>query len=321
MSKKFIFNKEDLKFSEIKTNSTKILLTFSKYLLVSVFIAMLFFVIFSLFFDTKKEKRIKAENEYLVKTISEMESKSELVDGVIENLKIRDREIYREIFNADPPVAFSDDDNDSTYSLDYLDKRTEAEILNNVSERLGAAISTADEVRKEIDCIGRILRDSTGISGSIPCIIPLKNFTIAKTGASVGMKINPFYKTLLMHNGVDLISPVGTDVLAAADGVVVGVERTKKGKGNFVTIEHSGGIVTVYAHLGDIFVRKGQRVKQRALIARTGNSGTVFAPSLHYEVLKDGKPMDPIDFFFADISPAVYKEMMIVSRNTGQSMD
>ena len=321
MSKKFIFNKEDLKFSEIKTNSTKILLTFSKYLLVSVFIAMLFFVIFSLFFDTKKEKRIKAENEYLVKTISDMESKSELVDGVIENLKIRDREIYREIFNADPPVAFSDDDNDSTYSLDYLDKRTEAEILNNVSERLGAAISTADEVRKEIDCIGRILRDSAGISGSIPCIIPLKNFTIAKTGASVGMKINPFYKTLLMHNGVDLISPVGTDVLAAADGVVVGVERTKKGKGNFVTIEHSGGIVTVYAHLGDIFVRKGQRVQQRALIARTGNSGTVCAPSLNYEVLKDGKPMDPIDFFFADISPAVYKEMMIVSRNTGQSMD
>jgi murein DD-endopeptidase MepM/ murein hydrolase activator NlpD len=124
-----------------------------------------------------------------------------------------------------------------------------------------------------------------------------------------------------MHNGIDLLASLGTEVIAVANGVVTDISRSDRGRGNQIVIEHWGGYKTVYSHLGDVMVRKSQQVKQGNVIARVGNSGLSFAPHLHFEVHLDGKPVEPVNYFFADLSPSEYREMLMIAINTGQSLD
>jgi murein DD-endopeptidase MepM/ murein hydrolase activator NlpD len=124
-----------------------------------------------------------------------------------------------------------------------------------------------------------------------------------------------------MHDGMDLLAASGTPVLAGADGTVVKAVRNGKREGSSVTIDHGNGYVTVYNHLGKIRVRKGQRVKQGEEIAEVGLTGMSFAPHLHYEVWYKGEVMDPMDYFFSSITPQMYRDMAVVTANTGQSLD
>ena len=156
---------------------------------------------------------------------------------------------------------------------------------------------------------------------NIPSIVPIRDFSIEQTGASIGNKVNPFYKTVRYHGGVDLLAATGTDVLAAADGVVMSQSKEDKGVGNSVVINHKNGYVTKYYYLGDLLVSRGQNVKQGNVIARVGISGMSFAPHLHYEVTFKGKQMDPVNYFFSDMTPQMLREMMIITVNTGQSLD
>jgi murein DD-endopeptidase MepM/ murein hydrolase activator NlpD len=137
----------------------------------------------------------------------------------------------------------------------------------------------------------------------------------------VGSKINPFYKVAMTHNGLDLIAPAGEAVYAAADGVVSEVTMSKKGLGNVVAIDHGNGYKTRYAHLADVVVRKGRKVKKGTKIGSVGVSGNSFAPHLHYEVLRDTLILDPVNYLFASVTPEEYLNMVIMSVSTGQSMD
>ena len=150
---------------------------------------------------------------------------------------------------------------------------------------------------------------------------PLKKFTFAQTGASTGVKVNPFYKVKLSHNGLDMIAPSGEPVYASAKGIVSDVTKSRKGLGNVVTIDHGNGIKTRYAHLADIEVRKGRAVKKGTRIGYVGVSGNSFAPHPHYEVLRDTVVLDPVNHLFASVGPEEYVNILIMSSMTGQSMD
>ena len=154
-----------------------------------------------------------------------------------------------------------------------------------------------------------------------PMTNPLKNYSFAQTGASVGDKINPFYKVSIRHNGLDMIAPSGEPVYASADGVVRNVIRSRKGLGNVVEIDHGNGYVTRYAHLADVEVRKGRKVKRGNRIGYVGVSGNSFAPHLHYEVVRDTLILDPVNHLFASVTPEEYMNILVMSVSTGQSMD
>ena len=156
---------------------------------------------------------------------------------------------------------------------------------------------------------------------SIPSIVPIKDFTVRQTGASVGEKMHPFYKTVTMHTGMDLLAATDTPILAAADGVVESAVRNGKKDGINVTINHQNGYVTVYKNMGKMSVRKRQKVKQGDIIGRVGMSGISFAPHLHYEVWYNGQMMNPMDYFFASLTPQMYRDMAVIVANTGQSLD
>ena len=163
--------------------------------------------------------------------------------------------------------------------------------------------------------------DSCAYRNRIPAIQPIINKQLTLLTTSYGMRINPFQKVLRSHQGVDYAIPEGSRVFATADGTVKEVSLRNSTSGQTVVIDHGGGYETLYSHLGRIGVRRGQRVRRGDIIALSGNSGLSLAPHLHYEVRCNGMRVDPIHYFFMELSPDDYQRMMRIARSGMQSFD
>ena len=282
----------------------------------SLSMAVLYYIIVSLFVSTDEERRLRHENRLYEQELPQLEARERLLSDVVEGLQVRDDRIYEEIFHASAPNM------DPGSSLDFLvglDSIPDDDIVKHSAGRLelleGHAADIEENFRRVIEVVqGQEFK-------SPPMANPLKDFSFAQTGASVGERINPFYKVKMAHNGLDLIAPAGDPVYASADGVVSDVTKSRKGLGNVVTINHGNGYVTRYAHLADIEVGRGRKVKKGTRIGYVGVSGNSFAPHLHYEIIRDTVVVDPVNYFFASVDPDEYVNMLVMSASTGQSMD
>lgn len=317
---KFFYNKKELRFDKKKFSIWRALLVVGKYVFFSLLVAVIYYAIFSIFFSTDREKQLIAERDYMEREYVRMKEQIEIVESVIEGLEARDRQIYNDIFQSAPPTYMTGRDT-GRLDLGTIYEEDENDLIWNVNIRGSRLESISGRINNSIEIINHRLSTEDLDWKTIPSIIPVRDFSIARTGASVGNKFSPFYKTLREHTGFDILSPVGTEVLAAASGTVTLVSRQTTAWGRRIEITHSGGIVTTYSHLQEIMVKKGQKVQQSEVIGRVGNSGTSFAPHLHYEVIVNDNYVDPINYFFADINPSAYQEMMMIALSTGQSMD
>ncbi len=322
MSRKlFEYNPETKSFDRYKPSLGRTLGTGLRFLLGGVAAAALLYALFALVFSNRAERALEQENEYLQEHYANLLERSDLADDVIEGLEMRDSKIYNDIFQADPPSA------DALFAADSVDMperfyaESEADLIEDSSSELARLEGSAAQVERLIRAISDQMAGENFHQNNFPSIIPLRNFTLAQTGATVGKKINPFYKSIGQHTGIDLMAPHGTEVIATADGKVVDVLRQNKGLGNLVVIDHGDGLRTVYAHLSDIYVAINQKVTRGKVIGKVGSSGASFTASLHYEVRKGGRAMDPVNYFFASLSPATYSEMLLVANTTGQSLD
>ena len=315
MGREYIVDK-DFKFKKERPSVWKIIRKILMFFVVSVSLAIVYYVLFALVFSTEEERRLKLENKLYEQEYPQMAQKEMLLADVVEGLRMKDDRIYEEIFNTSAP------DMERFSSLDFLmalDSIPDADIVTASAGRLDALESSASQVEENFLKVMEILEDKDFVMP--PMTNPMKEFTFAQTGASVGNKINPFYKVPMKHNGLDIIAPAGEPVFATADGVVKDVIKSRKGLGNVVVIDHGNGYVTRYAHLADVEAKKGRKVRKGARIGYVGVSGNSFAPHLHYEVLRDTLVLDPINHFFASVTPEEYMNMLIMSVTTGQSMD
>ena len=315
MSSQYIFDK-DFKFRKQRTSVWAVLRKILMFFVVTISLAILYYILFALIFSTDTEKRLRDENRMYAREYPELEKKERLLSDVVEGLRLRDNRIYEEIFHTSAPNM------DMVSSLDFLmglDSIPDTDIVIYVKGKLDGLDKGVDLVEENFRRIFAAIKDSSFVMP--PMNNPLERFTFAQTGASVGEKINPFYKVKMNHNGLDLIAPAGEPVYAAADGVVADVEKSRKGLGNVITLDHGNGYRTRYAHLADMEVRKGMTVKKGKRLGYVGVSGNSFAPHLHYEVLRDTLVMDPVNHFFASVSPDEFVNMLIMSASTGQSMD
>lgn len=316
---KFVFDKNKLSFVKKKTTFLSIIVTGLKWIGISLGIAVLVYALFALLFSTERERQIAAENEFMEEQYEEMSEQIDIIEDVISGLEERDKNIYQDIFNSMPPNYANADTSTIDISSLYLDSFQDIVwTAHKTRVNIDNSIYRTD---KNIGIINNYLDKKESATTSIPSIIPIKNFNIAQTGASIGLKVSPFLKNFAEHNGIDLMAPLGTDVLATADGVVTSVQKGQKGSGNFVEITHRNGYVTSYSHLNDILVTNGQSVKQGSVIGRVGSSGMSFVTHLHYAIKQNGEVVDPLNYFFADISPEEYQTMITMAMNTGQSMD
>jgi hypothetical protein len=316
MAGEYTFDKDKVGFRKKKTSVWKRLRRGVLFLVATLSMTVLYYVVFALVFSTETERRLKAEIDMYEREMPELERKERLLSDVVEGLKARDNRIYEEIFHMAAP------DMDRLSSMDFLavlDSVPDDNIVRYAEGKLAMMEDRADRIEENFRLAMAAVRDSGFVMP--PMTNPLNDYTFAQTGASVGSRMNPFYKVPMQHNGLDMLAHSGEPVHAAADGVVKEVIKSRKGLGNVVVIDHGGGYLTRYAHLADMQVSRGRKVKRGACIGYVGVSGTSFAPHLHYEVLRDTVVLDPINHLFASVTPEEYMNMMVMSISTGQSLD
>ena len=292
-----------------------------KYIGLSLLAALICYVAYSLVFTSGRERALMAENGYLSEHYDNLLERSDLVDDVLEGLELRDRQIYNNIFDIDPPTAEMLYGSDPQQRLEQFYAESEQQLIDESGAVLEGLCSTAAQVDRQIRAINEQLESENFNKNNFPSVIPLRNFTIAQTGATVGRKINPFFKSMAVHTGIDLMAAYGTEVIATGAGTVVEVLRQGGGMGNMVIIDHGNGLRSVYAHLSEIYVAINQKVARGKVVGKVGASGAAFTTTLHYEVRKSGRAVDPVNYFFGSLSPATYSEMLLIAGTAGQSLD
>ena len=314
---KYVFDKTRMEFRKVTRSMWSMIWKGLRYFLVTASLAVVYYIVFSLVINTDSERKLKRDIQMYERLYGEMSRKEELVGEVLEGLKEKDGEIYLQLFNSSSPDLGGMDTGGLLSAIDSVDDK---DITNYVGKKLDLLEISSSRVE---DNMVRVLAalDSGGVKSLPPMTNPLNNFSYARTGASVGKRINPFYKVSATHGGLDLISQQGEPVYAAADGVVIYVEHSAKGLGNVVAIDHGNGYVTSYAHLENTRVSKGQKVTRGKQIGQVGMSGNSFAPHLHYEARRESVRLDPLNHMVASVTPEEYIGMIFMSSNTGQSMD
>jgi len=319
--KRFVFNMDSLKMEASRLSAGRFLLGLLKYIFISAVIALCYYLLIALVFDTPREEQLKKDNRQMAAAISKMEKNLRLLEMETEGLQARDAKLYRDIFETDPPAYLMDASDTSDLKMSAALSASEERIIKAAHSEIIRMDSRAAGITENLKQVSALLSSGSAASSGIPSIVPLANFAITCTGASIGQKFNPFFKTILRHEGVDLMASVGSDVLATADGTVLSVEKRERGFGNRIVISHLNNIQTTYSHLSEVKVRAGQTVSRGTVIGQVGTSGRSFAPHLHYEVVRDGVSQDPVLYFFGELSEKTYREMLIMAHTTGQSMD
>ena len=316
MRNQYIFDKDNIRFRKKRTSVWAVLRKILVFFVATASMAVVYYLIAALIFSTDEQKRLQDENRMYEKEYPGLKEKEMLLADVIEGLRLKDDRIYEEIFNMPAPDV---DPGSSVDFLTGLDSIPDEDIVIYAEKKLVKAEAAADAVERNFARIMQAVTDPGFVMP--PMTNPIEDFSFAQTGASVGDKMNPFYKVSIRHNGLDMIAPSGKPVYASADGVVRNVIKSRKGLGNVVEIDHGNGYVTRYAHLADVEVRKGRQLKKGTRIGYVGVSGNSFAPHLHYEVLRDTVVLDPVNHLFASVTPEDYMNILIMAVSTGQSLD
>jgi len=278
--------------------------------------------VFSAFFDTPKEKGLKRENEQLKLQYEILNKRFDLVENTLQDLQQRDNNIYRVIFETDPiPSSVRKAGYGGSERYKKLRNLNNSELVIKTSKRLDKLSKQLYVQSTSYDQIINMADNKEEMLSSIPAIMPVSNEDLTRTASGYGWRIHPIYKIKKFHEGMDFTASTGTEVYATGEGVVETVKQSYRGYGKRVVIDHGFGYKTRYAHLADFNVRKGQKVKRGDVIGYVGNSGLSTAPHLHYEVEKGGEKINPVHYYFNDLTPEQYEKMIFISRNSGQSFD
>ncbi len=282
--------------------------------------AALYYFAFSIFFDTPVEYRLKHSTDRLRREYETLTERYDSLSRVMDNVVARDRNVFRILFEADPYDFEEENAADRWNFYEGLLSQSTFELQKQFARRLDATERATADLQTSYDRMIDAI-DSCSHRNRIPAVQPIINEQLTLLTTSYGMRINPFQKRLRSHQGVDYAIPEGSRVFATADGTVKEVSQRNSTSGQTIVIDHGNGYETLYAHLGKIGVRRGQQVRRGDIIALSGNSGLSLAPHLHYEVRINGMRVDPIHYFFMELSPDDYQRMTRIARSGMQSFD
>jgi murein DD-endopeptidase MepM/ murein hydrolase activator NlpD len=319
---KYVFNHKTLSFEHARLTARHYILKVLSYLSTSVVITVVFVVAGSYFFDSPKERMLKREirqYELQFKLINERLDKLQVV---LSDMADRDDNIYRVIFESEPiPTEARKAGYGGSNRYKNLEGYRNSDILIQTAKKLDQITAKTYVQTKSFDEVYEMAINKSRLLASIPAIQPISNQDLRRLSSYFGYRTDPYYKVLKFHEGVDFSAPPGTEIYTTGDGVVIVSDRAKTGYGNQIIIDHGFGYKTMYAHLQSFKVRKGERVKRGQVIGTVGSTGKSTSPHLHYEVWKNNVPVNPINYFFNDITPEQYEEILILSQRPSQTMD
>jgi murein DD-endopeptidase MepM/ murein hydrolase activator NlpD len=319
---KYYYDTKTLSYKRIqlsKLEKTKrYLLFFSS----SLFLTLPILLVFLQFIDSPKENKLKNEIKNLSTQYKVIDESMRQIEIVLDDIQQRDDNIYRTIFEADPiPKSIRKQGFGGVNRYKKFAGYSNSDIIINTTTKIDQLTKQLYLQSKSFDDIINLAKDKSKMLASIPAIQPVSNKQLSRMASGYGYRIHPIYKTRKMHAGMDFSAKTGTEIYATGDGVISKVRRSKRGYGNHVKINHGFGYETLYAHMSKYIVRKGQKVKRGEVIGYVGNTGTSVAPHLHYEVHKDKRKINPVNFYYNDLNPEEYEKMIEISLQSNQSFD
>ncbi len=274
------------------------------------------------FFDSPKEKMLIRELDQMKLQYEIIDQNLNQISAVLENIKDRDDNIYRVIFEADPiPNSVRNAGVGGINRYKRLEGYNNSELLVRSTKKIDNISKKLYIQSKSFDDVIEMAMKKSDMMASIPAIQPVTNKELKRIASGYGRRIDPYYKKPKYHYGVDFSAPQGTPIYATGNGIITKVKKSKRGFGNHVVISHGYGYESLYAHMQKYIVRKGQKVKRGDIIGYVGNTGKSTAPHLHYEVHRGKKKVNPAYYFHNDLSPEEFDRMLELAAQENQSFD
>jgi len=322
MSKhKYKLNPHSLEYERVRLGKRQIIKRAVSYLLGSVvFAALVLFVAYSIFSSPKELMQERELNQYAMQ-FEIMNERLDRLTSVLEDIEDRDDNIYRTIFEAEPiPTERRKAGIGGSDRYASLKGYENSSTIVNTAKKLDRLSRELYIQSTSFDDVYKMAKNKAKMLASIPAIQPVANKDLKRIASGFGYRIHPIYKTLRMHTGIDFSAPIGTPIYATGDGVVEHLKNKMTGYGKVMMINHGFGYESLYAHMSKIFVKPGEKVKRGQIIGYVGNTGRSTGPHLHYEIRKNGKPVNPVHFFFQDLTPEEYEKVIEISSRPTQSM-
>jgi murein DD-endopeptidase MepM/ murein hydrolase activator NlpD len=292
------------------------------FIVASAFFAALILFVGDKYFDSPKERQLRQELEFMQDQYALLNRRLSQMDEVLRDMSNRDDNIYRVIFEAEPipqDIRRSGFGGANRYkSLEGFDN---SDLIKEAARKTDIISKQMYVQSRSLDEVVTLAKKKAEMLQSIPAIQPVANKDLTRVASGYGYRIHPIYKVRKLHTGIDFTAPTGTPVYATGDGRVIFNSRNSSGYGLHVVIDHGYGYQTLYAHLSKVEARAGARIKRGEILGYIGNTGTSTAPHLHYEVIKGGNKVNPINFFFNDLSPEEFALMTQLSSQENQSFD
>jgi len=316
---KYHFNSKSLTFERAKVTIKDRIFKFLSYIATGIaFSALVMFFAYN-FFNSPKEKQLKREIEQYEFQFKLLNDRMDRVQTVISDLQHRDDNIYRTIFEAEPiPSTVRKAGFGGAERYENLKGFNNSELLTETQKKIDQITSQLYVQSKSFDEVWNLAKNKSQMMSSMPAIVPVRNGA-NNIVSGFGRRFHPLLKTLHFHTGIDITAPRGTPIYAAGDGVVMEL-KGMSGYGNVVVVNHGFGYQTLYAHMSKKAVKFGQKVKRGECIGYVGSTGMSTAPHLHYEVIKNGTKVNPINFFFKDLSPEEYQRVIESSGKVNQAL-
>jgi len=321
---KFYYDQETLSYKRIEVNNSVRFRNAFVFITVSALfgLIMLLVLLSSPVIETPKEISQAREIENYQLQYEQLNRKMKQIESVLDNLQDRDNQIYRVIFEANP---ITDDVRKAGFGginrYADLEGFDNSELIVNTTKKMEILSKQIVVQSKSLDEIQRMALDKEVLLSAIPSIQPINNENLRRMASGYGWRTDPFTKSRRMHKGMDFSAPTGTPIYAPSDGKVIRVDSRSAGYGKHIRIDHGFGYVTLYAHLSEYNVRRGQRVKRGDVIGFVGNTGRSVAPHLHYEIRKDGKHLNPINFYYGDLNTEEFNALLEAANRENQSLD
>lgn len=288
-----------------------------------LWVAMIVFwwVVISLTIDLPMEHKLRHSTDDLRVEYERMSERYDSLSYVLDNVIRRDENVFRKLFESNPYDLTADVNQERIVLYEHLVEMDNDELTKLLDKKLQNAAKQEREILRSYEDLRYNISSGALSIDYVPAIQPVNNKQLTLLAAGKKPLINPFHRTMREHHGVDYLVPEGTAVFATADGVVKSLSEKNTSHGKAVTISHGNGYETSYSHLLDIRVKKGQKVKRGDIIALSGNSGLSFVPHLHYEVIYNDTRVDPVHYFFLELEPDEYQQMIRIALSSMQSFD
>ncbi len=323
MSKiKYKFNTKSLTYEKVTIPIRKRVWQLFSYLATGFVFATITILLAYEYIDSPKEKQLKREISELTLQYEILNNRMNEVVEVLDDIQERDNNIYRTIFEAEPiPLSIRKAGFGGVDRYKALQGMDNSELLIQTTKNLDKISKQLYIQSKSFDEVSKLVKSKEKLLSSIPAIQPISNKDLRHQPSGFGWRTHPIYKTAEFHPGMDFAAPTGTEIYATGDGVVEQADAKAQGYGNHIVIDHGYGYKTLYGHMSKFAVKAGQKVKRGQLIGFVGSTGLSTAPHVHYEVIKSGDKVNPINFYYNDLTPEQYQKLIEISSQSSQTFD